>query len=48
MIGPKSIPDNQRHAALASSAVAEHGAHRQTQGALRSSAETAALVFHLE
>jgi hypothetical protein len=33
----------QRHAALASSNVAEHGAHRQVQSALRSSAETVAL-----
>ena len=33
----------QRHAALASSAVTEHNAHRQAQGALRSTAETVAL-----
>ena len=33
----------QRHAALASSAVAEHGSHRSAQSQLRSSAETLAL-----
>ena len=33
----------QRHASLASSAVAEHNAHRQAQSALRSSSETCAM-----